>query len=423
MNQETNLERIFLFGNGATLSIDPNLSNLLVWGIQQVRNLKFKNRSQIEETDKTNLLRSIDEHFEIVFNNLQILFCNSNYSKRNTKGPAMEEFKDIHTNFLNIIDEANYLYVTTFLDRFYIEDLARYIFDRAYDTSDGGYGSQAFKKNQLIGPMDGTVIQSLEKLQIFILSLFCLKYQNKSTVYDAFVRLLSKENSKVKKVISLNWDNFYEQAFRRVKKTEEPLHIFIPNQLAIDVNRSVCINDEYQLLKPHGSLEYYCCQSLESSNIPGCFRVTVIPQEIMYRRISYTGNKCLFYRKLRTCTHYFNLYPFIQPYTRIERSLRSISFVRMALEASKKFLSGSHELVVIGYSFWRDSKGWIDYDLLPLFLGASRITIISKSGHEGQIIKNRMLKELFINQSKIIVGSYNGFEDYIDKSKQIGRLL
>ncbi len=424
MNQETNLERIFLFGNGATLSIDPNLSNLLIWGVEQVRNYKNQYNKEWEANEK-NLLENIKSHFEFILNHLQMLFRNSNHLKRSKTQREIEKFDDIYSKFLNIVDKSSSQYIRDFFDRIHIiEDLTKYIFDRAYDNSEGGYLFKAFKKNTLIGPMDGSVIDSFEKLQVFILSLFCLKYQNKPTVYDDFVRLLPKEEHKVKKVISLNWDNFYEQAFRRVRKNEESLHIFISNQIAIDVNNSACVNEEYQILKPHGSLEYYCCQSLESSNVSGCFRVTVIPQEILYHRTSYAGNKCLFHRKLRTCKHYYNLFPFIQPYTRIERSLRSIPFVRMALESSKEILSKKHELVVIGYSFSRDKKGWIDYDLLPLFLGAENITIISKNQKEGLKVKQNMLEELPItDKSKIIVGSYNGFEDYIDKSKQAGHLL
>lgn len=421
MNKENIQERIFLFGNGATLSIDPKLKNLLIWGIEQLRDHKYKNNNGANEK---NLLNDIQEKFKDVLSSLQILFRNVHKYKHTKKGTEMEEFKDIYEKFSDIIDTSNFLYIKEFLDRFSIEDLTRYIFDRAYDSSDGGYGWQSIKKNNLIGPMDGTVINSLEKLQVFILSLFCLKYQNKPTVYDDFVRLLSKEENKIKKVISLNWDNFYEQAFRRIRQGEESLHIFISNQMAIDVDRHAYVNEEYQILKPHGSLEYYCCQSLESSSIAGCFRVTVIPQEILCHRVSYAGNKCLFHRKLRTCKYYSNLFPFIQPYTRIERSLRSIPFVRMALEASKEFLSKPHKLVVIGYSFSRDNKGWIDYDLLPLFLAAESITIISKDKKECLNIKKNMLKELpIVDESKIIASSYNGFEDYIERSKQAGYLL
>ena len=417
MNEETAKERIFLFGNGATLACDPGIRYLLKWGILRLTKTH-------DNTNAQNIKEQLQCEFDAVFSTLQQLFCFTNKNRKSGE-KNIEKFKHIHDQYQEYIlrksSYDNLPQLSGFMKKYDCNAISHYIFERAYDTSEGGYGSRVQKKICLIGELSGSVIEILSNLQTHIVSLFCLSYQNQKTNYDKFIQLLSKEP--IKKVISLNWDNLYEQSFRRVNRQSEPFHVFIPNQMAFDINKNAHIAKDFLLLKPHGSLEYYCCQSLAHQDQSGCFRITVAPGKIVTPWASSPEHKCLFYRKSAKCQYYFNLQPFVHPYTRVERSFRAIPFIRMALEAAKNFLNSNYELTVIGYSFSGDRNGWIDYDLLPIFLRASRIKLISLNTNEGAKIKDRILKEIPKADTKIEVTKYKGFEDYINQSMIAGHLL
>ena len=125
---------------------------------------------------------------------------------------------------------------------------------------------------------------------------------------------------------------------------------------------------------------------------------------------------------LKSCDNHLNLKPFVQPYSRLEKSFRSFPFVQMALEASKSFLSNKYELIVIGYSFNRDEKGWIDFDLMTIFIRAHAIKIIGLGEDDSINIRNRMIKEL-PNTNNITTTKYAGFKDYVEQSESADKLL
>ena len=180
--------------------------------------------------------------------------------------------------------------------------------------------------------------------------------------------------------------------------------------------------EKYNLLKPHGSIEYSCCQTDHHDSKSGCFRITVIPNDVILKATSNPKRKCLFHMSLKNCDNFLNLKPFVQPYSRLEKSFRSFPFVQMALEASKSFLPNNYELVVIGYSFNRDDKGWIDLDLMPIFIRANTIKIIGLGKDDSTNIKNKMIQELPTTK-KITTTEYAGFEDYIEQSESTDKLL
>lgn len=410
------INRIFLFGNGATLACqnkEEDFRNTLLWGIKQTKKYLFI----YGHPTISNIASYMNYNFEYLLRIFDQLTNGDN-----------ADFLDMHRDYALYINNKKELEDTSFyryFNKYTINDITEYIFTRAYDETKGGFQDIVHKKLTLIGNLTDTIIDKLHNLQILITSLFCFLHDEKN-IYDRFIQLLKKENSETKNVISLNWDNLFEQAFRRVfqrgtRLTEEPNHIFIPNQMAINMNKSLTA-EKYNLLKPHGSIEYSCCQTEPHNRKGGCFRITVVPNDVILKGTSNPQRKCLFHMSLKSCDNSLNLKPFVQPYSRLEKSFRSFPFVQMALEASKSFLPNKYELIVIGYSFNRDDKGWIDFDLMPIFIRAHAIKIIGLGGNDSINIKNRMTQE-FPNPNKITTTKFTGFEDYVAQSESADKLL
>ncbi len=384
-------KRVFVFGNGTTLACqekgEENFRNTIKWGItlaKQNKNSKNKN------------IKELSEHIINFYDDFKMIFY--------------QLFKEDIKNkrFLSIVNIYN-KDIDTCIKESSLNDIIEYLYNRSYKNSEFYTIEEVIKQ----GIVSDSLIDIFYKLQISITKLFCLLHNKKTNYYDGFVKLLKRKDI----VINLNWDNLFENSYRKVNK-KEPNHIFLKNNFKFINNKQ--IDNKFFLLKPHGSIEYGICQTYANQSISGCFRITAKPNlALKFLYNSQKKKKCAFCNK-KNITNVF-----VQPYTRIERAIYSQPFVQMSIEASKKFIKQSekYEFTFIGYSFAEDNKGWIDYDLLPIFIRAKKINIVAYGEEEANDIKKRIENIKVLKNKEIVALKYKGFGDYIKQSQQKGKLL
>jgi len=399
--------RIYLIGNGASLACGQNTGrNFFSYGLDESRHTligfpEVRNaRNQIRAGLET-LLQRYDETFNLTIGNSQGVYqCPNlnNYRQYAWNQVSGTEELSIRTSLENILTNFD---MSRFVEHFYAI---------ANDPHVHQYHSIAQKRLTLLGPHSGNFLDNLEDLQRDITGL-ALHAVPTPNIFDDFVKLLVKETDAC--IVSLNWDSLLERAYRDYTKFE-PNHIFLPGHLHIHGNQT---SGTCALSKPHGSVEYLRCQSPAHASWNGCFHLTVVPSMWNFPSRSATIRQCL----NPTCTdRSHTLLPFIHPYARAVRSRRSSPYIAMSLEALKPIIFKAKEIISIGYSFPFDSDGWVDEDLLPIFLG-KKIHILSGSASGARSIASRIMTTLALPDVNPL--EFSGFKDYVAQSTTTDRLL
>lgn len=395
--------RAYIFGNGASVACKQHTgSDFLIWGLAEAKKILNGN------SNVSNARWSIRSGLEMLINILDETRNQYNESSRGLYWPELlQEYKQYIHNQLN----DDLMIKSKLEDLFRMSNfsaIVEKVVEIALDSSSGNYCNAAQKRAKLLGPHSGNFLDNLEDLQRDLTGLAShnVVFPNH---YDEFVKLLDCESEAL--IINLNWDALFENAYRRVTE-REPKHIFLPNSLLV---RNRTTYGKHNLSKPHGSLEYLCCQSPAHATVNGCFRITVLPGAWYYPVNANADMKCI-----HECGYGSNLKPFLLPYARVTRSKRASPFVAASLEALKPYLSRVKEIVSIGYSFATDANGWIDEDLFPIFVG-KRIHLIDQSISEAT--KNAEGIRKNIGFSQVAPMDVSGFSGYIDESKKANGLL
>ena len=399
--------RAYLFGNGASVACGQHTGgDFLTWGLEQAR------RALEGNATAQNIRLRIREELEHLFGKLHEIRGKITGDPQGLYWP-----KNLDTYILYVRNQLNSNEaqmarneLEKILARENFSALVEEIFQKAYDKNIYVFHSLWQKKAALIGPHSGNLIDEIEDLQRDITGL-ASRQVAQPNLYHAFCKLLLNEREDCA-VFNLNWDNLFEQAYRDVTK-QEPLHIYLQSGLLV---HNSLPEGKLLLSKPHGSLEYLSCQSDAHSNSSGCFRLTVAPGTWYYP----TGSNPLPVCQHPTCSHKAGrLRPFLQPYSRTIRSRRASPFVSASTEALKPALFDVDEIVVIGYSFSMDKLGWIDEDLLPIFLG-KKLHIISQNFSSAENIGKNIQNLGFFKAAAL---PHNGFDGYLNDCNKAGHLL
>lgn len=397
--------RAFVFGNGASIACGQHTGgDFLTWGLAEAKlalsgdahtqNVRLRIRSGLET-----LIQRLDELRGAYTGSPGGLYWPTNlqefipYIYNQLKGADEKTAED---NLTELLKTTNFSPL--------VEEVVR----KASDASSYTYLSVVQKRHLLLGPHSGNFLDTLEDLQRDIAGLACHGVRRPNH-YDDFVKLLAGEPDDI--VINLNWDTLFEDAYRRVIRSE-PNHAYLMGGLTV---RGAVAAGRHVLSKPHGSIEYLCCQSDAHSNASGCFRLSVLPGTWNFPMGSAGDRKCA-----HGCPYGQNLRPFLHPYARVIRSRRAAPFVAAALESLKPMLFDIKEVISIGYSFSDDGMGWVDEDLLPIFLG-KRLHIIDRD-LAGATRRVAAVKA-GIGLTDVLPVDAAGFDGYVRDSLKAGRLL